>query len=222
MLRRLEQMLCRVVQRLEEAGWHLYNGARDDVLLFLLEHFHLFVRLHLGLFEIGLARHLPLHTLVFAARLLYVLAVCGIVQRHWCYGKLAVSTLLKFELFQFVERNHVVEIGRQVRLHLFEEARYVVLVLEGQLLQILSDRMRVELKCEAHVSDVVLCGRRRVSSSFATACILRYLVVLGYLTLHVGTRADSVPSDPVFNLCEALSGPHLADKLIGYLQKDGD
>lgn len=53
-----------VIKWLGEGLWHGNISSRYNVLLFLFQQLHLFVSLHLYLFELGLSSNLPNHTLV--------------------------------------------------------------------------------------------------------------------------------------------------------------
>ena len=57
-----------VIQGLQERSWHVDNRTGNDVFLVLLKQSHLFMGLHLGLFEVGFSSPLPDNALVLTAR----------------------------------------------------------------------------------------------------------------------------------------------------------
>ena len=77
--------------------------------------------------------------------------------------------------------------------------------------------MSVEVELELYVQDIVI-GIHIVSDPH----VLGQLEVFVYLAGHVVTRADTVTSNPVFDLLQTSASSEPADQLVSYSEEDAN
>ena len=195
MLIRPNHMIHIEIKRFEETLRHGDYGARNDILLILLQQFLLFVGFFLDFLQIRFARAQSHNALVFATGTHGLASTRIIIETH--PGNLMLRVPLNFK----VKRLHglvwfeVVEVGWRSCFHLLEERGDVGFIFERKFHDGLLNAILIKCERKFDIANVAL----RLWVVYETR-VLRNLVVFSNLGFHFVPRANVVLTDPFLYL----------------------
>ena len=105
------------------------DGPGNDVFLLLFKQGHLFMGLHLSLFEVGFTGALPDNALVLAARAHRLVELGRVEEGHLGDGERLVVFDFEIEHFERLKRHQIIKVRTRVSLYLLHERSHVRLIL---------------------------------------------------------------------------------------------
>ena len=105
------------------------DGPGNDVFLFLFKQSHLFMGLHLSLFEVGFTSPLPNNALVLAARAHRLVELGRVEEGHLRDGERLVVFDFEIEHFERLKRHQIIKVCLGGGLDLLHERSHVSLIL---------------------------------------------------------------------------------------------
>jgi len=181
------------------------DGPGNDVFLLLFKQGHLFMGLHLSLFEVRFTGALPDNALVLAARAHGLVELGRVEEGHLGDGERLVVFDFEIEHFERLKRHQIIKVRTRVSLNLLHERSHVRLILQRQLRHAIFDEARVKPELERHVLNIILLRLISVRQLHVDSPF----VISRYTPFHIIAGLDLILVDELLQFHQTFSSSQL-------------